>query len=239
MIRPRLLPLITCLILPLFNAGCGSDEDVHAHQGEGGSAGVGGSGGAAKATFFVSSDTSATADLGGLQGADARCQRLADAAGLGAHTFHAYLSAEQDPEDDSKAVNARDRIGTGPWYNSKGALLAQDLTALHALSGDAELFLDEHGSKINGQWQGSPTPNEHDVLTGSAADGTLLEGKTCADWSSDATDMTAQVGHSDGLGPSMNSAPPYNSWNSAHENGSCGDTTPKGGAGRLYCFAID
>ena len=236
MINLRLLPWISCMILPLFNAGCGSDEDVH--QGGGGSAGVGGGGGV-KTTFFVTSDTSATADLGGLQGADARCQRLADAAGLGAHTFHAYLSAEQDPDDESKTVNARDRIGTGPWYNSKGVLLAQDLTALHASSGDAELFLDENGSKINGQWQGSPTPNEHDILTGSAADGTLLEGKTCADWSSDASDMTAQVGHSDGLGPSMNSAPPYNSWNSVHENGSCGDTAPRGGAGRLYCFAID
>jgi hypothetical protein len=219
-------------------AGCDSDDDdVRAHQGDGGSAGM--SGGSVKTTFFVSSDTSATADLGGLQGADARCQRLASAAGLGAHTFHAYLSAEKDPEDESKAVNARDRIGTGPWYNSKGGLLAQDLAALHAASGDAELFLDEHGNKINGQWQGSPTPNEHDVLTGSAADGTLLEGKTCADWSSDATDMTAQVGHSDGLGPNMNSAPPYNSWNSAHENESCGNTAPRGGAGRVYCFAID
>jgi hypothetical protein len=236
MIKLRLLPLISCLILPLFNAGCGSDDDSHA--GQGGSGGTGGHN--TKTTFFVTSDTSATADLGGLQGADARCQRLADAAGLGAHTFHAYLSAEKDPDDESKTVNARDRIGTGPWYNSKGVLLAQDLDALHALSaGDAELFLDEHGNKINGQWQGSPTPVEHDILTGSAADGTLLEGKTCADWSSDAQDMTAQVGHSDGLGPMMNPAPPYNSWNSVHENVSCADTLPRGGAGRLYCFAID
>lgn len=194
---------------------------------------------AAHVTFFVTSDTSATADLGGLKGADARCQRLAEAAGLGAHVFHAYLSAEQDPDDESKPVNARDRIGTGPWHNSKGVLLAQGLAALHEASGDAELFLDENGAKINGQWQGSPTPNQHDILTGSAADGTLLAGKTCADWSSDAADLTAQVGHSDGLGPNMNSAAPYNSWNSAHENGSCADTAPKGGAGRLYCFAID
>jgi hypothetical protein len=149
------------------------------------------------------------------------------------------LSAEKDPTDDSKTVDARDRIGTGPWYNSKGVLLAENLAALHAMSGDPELFLDENGAKINGQWQGSPTPNEHDVLTGTAADGTLLAGKTCADWRSDAADMTAQVGHTDGLGPNMNAAPPYNSWNSVHENESCADTAPRGGAGRLYCFAID
>ncbi|HEY0465592.1 MAG TPA: hypothetical protein VGC79_15365 [Polyangiaceae bacterium] len=238
MIKLRLLPLLACVLLPLLNAGCGSDEDnVQAHQGEGGSAGT--SGEVAKTTFFVTSDTSTTADLGGLNGADARCQRLAVAVGLGAHTFHAYLSAEKDPADESKPVHARDRIGAGPWYNSKGALLAEDLDALHALNGDAELFLDEHANKINGQWQDSPTPNEHDILTGSAADGTLLEGKTCADWRSDAADLTAQVGHTDGLGPNMNGAPPYNSWNSVHENASCGDTAPRGGAGRLYCFAID
>lgn len=227
MIKPNLLPLISCMILPWLNVGCGSDEDVQARQEM------------AQTTFFVTSDTSANADLGGLNGADARCQRLADAAQLGTHTFHAYLSAEKDPADESKTVDARDRIGAGPWYNSKGVLLAENLAALHALSGDSELFLDENGSKINGQWQGSPTPNEHDVLTGTAADGTLLAGKTCADWRSDAADMTAQVGHTDGLGPNMNAAPPYNSWNSVHENESCADTAPRGGAGRLYCFAID
>ena len=160
------------------------------------------------------------------------------AAGLGAHTFHAYLSAERDPADPNSPVNARDRIGEGPWHNAKGVLLASELNALHSLSGNAELFLDEHGAKINGQWAGSPTPNEHDILTGSTAEGLLLAGKTCADWTSRGSDM-AQVGHSDGLGPQMNAAPPYNSWNSAHENGSCGDTAPKGGAGRLYCFGIN
>jgi hypothetical protein len=202
----------------------------------GGAAGAGG--GTSKTTFFVTSDTSMTGNLGGLSGADARCQKLAMAAGFGAHTFHAYLSAEKDPADASKAVNARDRIGTGPWYNSKGVLLAQDLATLHALNGNAELFLDEKGMKINGQWVGSPTPNEHDVLTGSDAMGKVLVGKTCADWSSTGT-TTAIVGHADGLGPGASSAAPYNSWNSSHENGSCGDTAPKGGAGRLYCFAVN
>lgn len=223
---------LASLILPLLTVACTSDEDDTNNA----QAGAGGGGAAPKTTFFVTSDTSATADLGGLTGADMRCQNLASAAGWGAHTFHAYLSAEQDPEDSSQAVNARDRIGEGPWHNAKGVLLAQDLTALHALSGDAELFLDENGQKINGQWQGSPTPNEHDILTGSTAEGMLLAGKTCSDWTS-ADSGTAQVGHSDGLGPMMNGAPPYNSWNSVHENASCGDTAPRGGAGRLYCFA--
>jgi hypothetical protein len=230
----RSAPWIASLIFSLSSVACGSDEP----EGHNAQAGAGGGGASAKTTFFVTSDTSMTADLGGLIGADARCQGLAVAAELGSHTFHAYLSAEQDPADSSKAVNARERIGEGPWYNAKGVLLAEDLSALHALSGDAELFLDENGAKINGQWQGSPTPNEHDILTGSTADGRLIVGKTCADWTS-AGDGTAQVGHSDGLGPGMNAEPPYNSWNSVHENASCGDTAPRGGAGRLYCFAID
>lgn len=202
-----------------------------ASGGVGGVAGTGGSGGKSKTTFFVTSDTSMTGKLGGLEGADKRCQDLAKAASIGDHTFHAYLS--------TAAVNAKDRIGQGPWFNSAGVMLAADLTALHALKGNAELFLDENKKKINGQWQGSPTPNEHDVLTGSNADGTVRAGFTCMDWTSDATNLMAQVGHSDGLGPQMNGAAPYNSWNSAHENGNCGDTAPKGGAGRLYCFAID
>ncbi|MES1179465.1 MAG: hypothetical protein ABUL62_34430 [Myxococcales bacterium] len=210
--------------------------------GSSGAAGAAGSGGSAsKTTFFVTSDTSMTANLGGLSGADARCQKLAVAAGFGAHTFHAYLSAEKDPADAAKVVNARDRIGTGPWYNAKGVLLAQDLAALHALKGNSDLFLDEKGMKINGQWSMSPSPVEHDVLTGSDKMGNLLPGKTCLDWTSTGT-TTAQVGHADGLGPggSMATTPTdYTSWNSSHENGSCADTAPKGGAGRLYCFAIN
>jgi len=186
----------------------------------------------------VTSNTSKTGNLGGLSGADARCQALAVAAGFGAHTFHAYLSVEHDANNAGNPRNARDRIGTGPWYNSLGVLVAQDLTALHALSGNAGLFLDEKGKKINGQWVGSPTPNEHDILTGSSTTGTLIAGKTCLDWTS-AGATTAQVGHADGLGPGADPNPPYNSWNSAHENGSCTDTAPKGGAGRLYCFAIN
>jgi hypothetical protein len=190
----------------------------------------------AKFSFFVTSDKSTTGSLGGLVGADARCAKLAKAVGAGDKTWHAYLSVEKNAA--GAAVDARDRIGKGPWYNVKGALLAEDLDALHARTGDAEVFLDEHGDKINGQWVGSPAPVEHDVLTGSNGDGTLLVGKTCADWTSDDAGIMAQVGHTDGLGPSQNANPPYSSWNSAHANGGCNNTGPLGGAGRLYCFAL-
>jgi hypothetical protein len=182
----------------------------------------------AKMSFFVSSDTSTTGKLGGLDGADARCAKLAKAVGAGDKTWHAYLS--------TKSVNARDRIGKGPWFNSKGVMLAQDLDALHARKGDAEVFIDEHGGKINGQWMGSPSPVQHDIFTGSKADGTLLENMTCDDWTSDSDAISAQVGHSDGLGPGGSTDGTYTSWNSSHANQNCKDTAPRGGAGRIYCF---
>ncbi len=188
-------------------------------------------------SFFVSSTGSPTGDLGGLEGADQRCQDLADAVGAGGKTWRAYLSVEKGPDDGP--VDARDRIGTGPWYNAKLALLATDVDDLHAKIGDHTLFLDENGEMVPGQWAGSPTPNEHDILTGSNKDGTLLAGKTCEDWTSDDAALFAQVGHSDGLGPNMSDAEMYRPWNSVHENGGCHDTAPKGGAGRVYCFAID
>jgi hypothetical protein len=180
-----------------------------------------------------------TGDLGGLAGADDRCQALAGAVGAGDKTWRAYLSVEEDPDNDNMPTHARDRIGEGPWHNANGDLLAADVDALHALTGDPELFLDEHGQMIPGQWEGSPTPNEHDILTGTTSDGMVMEGQTCADWTSDSMTLTAQVGHSDGLGPMMNPDPPYSSWNSAHANAGCDDTAPFGGAGRIYCFAID
>jgi hypothetical protein len=186
-------------------------------------------------SFFVSSDTHPNGNLGGLEGADARCQRLAEAVGAGNRTWRAYLSAE----NNGNPIHARDRIGTGPWHNAKGELLAEDLDALHAREGDAELFLDETGAKVNGQWAGSPSPNEHDILTGSDATGQLIPGKTCADWTSTDAAPNARVGHSDGLGPNQNGLPPYNSWQSSHENVSCSTTTPLGGAGKIYCFAAD
>jgi hypothetical protein len=206
------------------------------------SAAVGGGGAAGgeaepafKPNFFVTSDKSMTGNLGGLAGADARCQKLAEEAGFGAKTWIAYLSAESG--DDGMPVHARNRIGDGPWYNVADMMLAADVDALHARTGDVELFLDEKGEKVPGSWNGSPQPIEHDVLTGSTPEGMLAMGQTCDDWMSEASGATAMVGHTDGLGPGGSTMAPYSSWNSSHENFGCNNTAPGGGAGRLYCFA--
>jgi hypothetical protein len=190
-------------------------------------------------SFFITSQTSVTGNLGGLTGADATCQRLGSAAGHGGRTWRAYLSVERNPELSNQATHAKDRIGSGPWYNVNLQLIANNLTELHSRSGDADLFLDERGQRINGQWTGSARPIEHDILTGSNADGTLAAGLTCADWTSDSTAVSAQVGHSDGLGPNQSTAGTLPSWNSAHANQNCANTAPRGGAGRFYCFAVD
>jgi hypothetical protein len=187
--------------------------------------------------FFVTSTTSTTGNLGGLAGADASCQSLAAAAGHGGRTWRAYLSVERDASNGNQPTHARDRIGNGPWYNANRVLLANTVAELHARLGDAALFVDERGQRINGQWTGSPSPNQHDILTGSNADGTLAAGLTCADWTSASTTIAAQVGHSDGLGPNQSTAGALSSWNSAHASQNCADTAPRGGAGRFYCFA--
>jgi hypothetical protein len=188
-------------------------------------------------SFFVTSATSTTGNLGGLAGADATCLRLATAAGQGSRTWRAYLSVERDPANNNQPANARDRIGTGPWYNAGLLLVANNLAELHSRTGDAAVFVDERGQRINGQWTGSPTPVQHDILTGSNGDGTLLPGATCSDWTSDSTALAAQVGHADGMGPNQSTAGTLSSWNSAHANQNCADTGPRGGAGRFYCFA--
>jgi hypothetical protein len=188
-------------------------------------------------TFFVTSVTSVTGNLGGVTGADATCQRLATAAGQGQRTWRAYLSVERDPSNANQNTHARNRIGTGPWYNASLQLVANNVTELHARSGDAALFIDERGQRINGQWTGSPSPVEHDILTGSNPDGTVMAGMTCSDWTSDSASVTAQVGHSDGMGPNQSTAGALASWNSAHANQNCANTAPRGGAGRFYCFA--
>ncbi len=195
----------------------------------------GGDGGTGAMSFFVTSETSKTGNLGGLAGADAKCQKLATAAGSG-KTWAAYLSAEKGGANDGP-VHAKDRIGPGPWYNAKGALVAANLAALHTRKGDYKVFLDEKGAFINGQWDPSKTPNEHDILTGSNVDGTVKAGFTCKDWTSPEAADKAWVGHSDGLGPNMDTANGRDIWNSTHENGGCNDTSPRGGAGRIYCFA--
>lgn len=187
--------------------------------------------------FFVTSATSVTGNLGGLRGADALCQRLAGTVGFGGKTWRAYLSVEHDPDNGNRPTDARSRIGTGPWLNAVGVVVARDLAELHARKGDAAVFVDEHGQRINGQWAGSPSPIQHDILTGSTTDGTLLAGLTCNDWTSDSTAVVAQVGHSDGLGPNGDASGSLSSWNSAHANQNCANTAPRGGAGRVYCFA--
>jgi hypothetical protein len=187
----------------------------------------------------VSSQTSVTGNLGGLTGADATCQKLASAVGHAGRTWRAYLSVEKDQSNSNQPRNARDRIGQGPWYNINLQLIANNLAELHSRTGDAALFLDERGQRINGQWTGSPSPVEHDVLTGSNADGTLAAGLTCADWTSDSASAIGQVGHSDGMGPGQSTAGALSSWNAAHTNQNCANTAPRGGAGRIYCFAVD
>ncbi|MET0599514.1 MAG: hypothetical protein ABWZ57_16795, partial [Mesorhizobium sp.] len=134
-------------------------------------------------SFFVTSQGPGKgANLGGLEGADSHCQALAEAAGVtGPKTWRAYLSTNE--------VNAKDRIGSGPWYNAHLQLVANNVAELHARSGDAALFVDERGRRINGQWTGSPAPVEHDILTGSNADGTVLPGMTCSDWTSDSASV--------------------------------------------------
>ncbi|KYF48302.1 hypothetical protein BE08_30430 [Sorangium cellulosum] len=101
------------------------------------------------------------------------------------------------------------------------------------------MLLDENGEMVPGQWAGSPQPNQHDILTGTNRDGTLRAGQTCADWTSEAANMTAWVGHPDGTGPIQSTADMYRPWNAVHSNGSCADTAPGGGNGRVYCFAAD
>jgi hypothetical protein len=220
----RYLIFTTIFTLALAAGGCDEDGTPTSPSGP-------------SMSFFVTSATSATGNLGGLAGADATCQRLAAAAGQGSRTWRAYLSAERDPANNNQPTNARDRIGTGPWYNAALVVVANTPAELHSRTGDAAVFLDERGQRINGQWTGSPTPAQHDILTGSNADGTLLAGSTCSDWTSDSAAMSAQVGHSDGMGPNQNTAGALSSWNSSHASLNCADTAPRGGAGRFYCFA--
>ncbi|MSP40140.1 MAG: DUF1554 domain-containing protein [Deltaproteobacteria bacterium] len=187
--------------------------------------------------FFVTSAKSKTGNLGGLAGADKICQTLAAAVGLGEKTWRAYLSAERDPANNNNPTNARDRIGSGPWFNANGIMVGNDLADLHARRGNSILLVDERGQMIPGNWLNSPKPTEHDVLTGSTAEGTLIAGKSCNSWTSESPDLKAQIGHIDGIGLGGNTAGASASWNSAHESRSCADTAPGGGAGRFDCFA--
>ena len=173
------------LLVALIGTSCGDDEMPTAPS----------TSASSSLGFFVTSVTSATGNLGGLAGADATCQRLAAAVGQGARQWRAYLSVERDPANGNQPTHARDRIGAGPWLNANRVAVANSLAELHTRTGDAGLFVDERGQRINGQWTGSPAPVEHDILTGSNADGTAAAGLTCADWTSSSPDVAAQVGH--------------------------------------------
>jgi hypothetical protein len=190
--------------------------------------------------FFITSVGKGDgANLGGLAGADAHCLELARAAGAGGRTWRAYLSATAAA--GQPPVNARDRIGAGPWYNAKGVLIAWSVSDLHGdvhrdrNSINKEFALNEKGLAVNGR---GDTPNQHDILTGSDSHGRALLGSaattTCNNWTSNSAG-SAMVGHHDRAGGGNSS------WNAAHSSRSCSqsDLVATGGAGLFYCFAIN
>ena len=189
-------------------------------------------------SFFVTSQRSTTGNLGGLSGADATCQRLAAAVGAGDKTWRAYLSVEHDPSNNNQSTYARNRIGSGPWFNAKNVVIAHSIAELHSRRGDAALFVDEKGQPINGQWTGSPTPQRTrhpDRLERGwdADDGLHLQRldvqlRQCASAGRPLGRLRPQPGCTSGT---------LASWNSAHANQNCANTAPRGGAGRIYCFA--
>lgn len=194
----------------------------------------------ASMTFFVTSaGVGKGADLGGLEGADRHCQTLAQAAGAGGKTWRAYLSTQ-----GAGAVNAKDRIGRGPWQNAKGVVIAKDVADLHGGSNNLtkQTALTEKGDVVNGF---GDNPNTHDVLTGSQPDGTAFTGsddRTCGNWTKSGAG-SAMVGHADRTG--LDDSAPAKSWNSSHPSrgpgGGCSqdDLKSTGGAGLLYCFAAN
>jgi len=190
-------------------------------------------------TFFITSVGSGKgADLGGLAGADKHCQTLAAAAGAGKRTWRAYLSTTAS--GGSPAVNARDRIGKGPWHNAEGRLIARNVAELHGLNNINRTFaLTEKGTKVNGR---AESPNMHDILTGSQPDGTALAGDpaktTCGNWTRSG-EGAAMVGHHDRWG--LRDDAPSISWNSSHPSRGCSQDNLRasGGAGLLYCFAVN
>ena len=192
-------------------------------------------------TFFITSAGSGKgADLGGLSGADQHCQSLAQAAGAGKHTWHAYLSTQA--ADGQPAVNARDRIGKGPWKNAKGEVVATSVDDLHSANNklNKQTALSEKGQPVNGR---GDQPNMHDILTGTQPDGTAFaagEDRTCKNWTSSG-EGSAMVGHHDRQGLRDDDA--SKSWNSSHpsrgQGGGCGQDALRstGGNGLFYCFA--
>ncbi|MFT7695699.1 MAG: hypothetical protein ACI8P2_004334 [Candidatus Latescibacterota bacterium] len=184
--------------------------------------------------FITSSGPGNGADLGGIAGADAHCQTLADAAGAGEQLWRAYLSTQATAA--APAINARDRIGSGPWYNALGVMVAENVDQLHGENNlNKETALDERGEVVNGR---GDSPNQHDILTGSQLDGTAFttDGDlTCGNWTS-GDEGSAQLGHHDRQGGGANPT----SWNSAHASRGCSASNlqSSGGNGYFYCFAL-
>lgn len=182
----------------------------------------------AEMSFFITSVNPGNgADLGGLEGADAYCSELATAAGVTGKTWRAYLSTSE--------VDARDRIGNGPWVNANGDEIAADLAALHGENNiGKETALDENGNVVNGR---GDSPNRHDILTGSNSDGTFA-GQSCEDWTASG-EGSAVVGHHDRMG--LDESPPMLSWNSSHPSRGCSleALNGTGGDGLFYCFAAE
>jgi hypothetical protein len=197
-------------------------------------------GAATDMTFFLTSVGPGNgADLGGLAGADAHCQQLAEALGAGDRTWRAYLSTQASGGEP--AVNARGRIGQGPWQNADGVVIAQDLAALHGDNNlNKDTALTERGEAVNGR---GDTPNRHDILTGSQPDGTAFaagEDRTCGNWTESGAGGAAMVGHHDRQGLRDDAA--SRSWNSSHPSrGGCSQEALRGtgGDGLFYCFAAD
>jgi hypothetical protein len=189
-------------------------------------------------SFFLTSKGPADgANLGGLAGADAHCQVLADSVGAGEKTWRAYLST--NGINGEVAVDARDRIGTGPWTSANGVQVASDVADLHSDTNklSKENSISESGEVINGR---GDSPNRHDILTGSNLDGTALadgEDSTCRDWTYSGSDGSALLGHHDRTGSGANPT----SWNNAHGSRGCSqsDLQGTGGDGLYYCFATD
>ena len=194
-------------------------------------------------TFFLTSvGPGKGGNLGGLEGADRHCQSLAKAAGAGNRSWRAYLSTQAPALNDPNFVNARDRIGTGPWQNAKGVVIAWSVEDLHSANNNLNKLtaLDQMGNPINDR---TMKPNKHDVLTGSRPDGTAFPGArfpdmTCGNWTKDGNDGSAMTGHHDRAGPL--DAPWATSWNSAHPTLGCSQerVRPTGGDGLFYCFAV-
>jgi len=185
-------------------------------------------------SFFITSVGSGNGgDLGGLEGADAHCQNLAESAGAGDRTWRAYLGTQ---EEGRRGIDARSRIGTGPWYNAAGILIATNLDDLHLNNNLVRnTSLDENGNRVNGR---GDSPNRHDTLTGAMADGTAFfagqPDRTCSNWTS-SDEGQAMVGHFDRQGGGNTS------WNAAHPSRSCSqsDLEATGGDGLYMCFAAD